>query len=365
MPTEVNFKQINMPQQVRPGEELNEQTLKQFLKEQGLISSTESELQVSQFKNGFSNLTYQLDIEKKELVLRRPPQGAIKRGHDMGREFKVLSGLNKGFTKVPEVYVFSENLDIIGAPFYIMEKINGIIVTAREAKKRQIKAEDFPKIAESWLNTFVELHQLDYKALGLADLGKPEKYVARQVANWSKQYLHAATEEISEAQKVMTWLDAHQPTKYDFSLIHNDYKYDNVVFENEEWQEIKAILDWEMCTLGDPLMDLGTSIAYWSMPTDSPMILQGWPSPTSMEGNPGRNELVEKYAQKSGREINNLVFYYAFGLFKIAVIVQQIYYRYSKGLTTDPRFANLNHATRLFLTMAWQAISKNRIEQLL
>jgi len=353
-----------MAQKVRKGEELNEVNLKAFLQQNNLIENIESDWDVSQFSTGFSNLTYLLKLEGKEYVLRRPPVGAIKRGHDMGREFKVLSGLNKTFTKVPKVYAYTEDADIIGASFYVMEKIDGIILSAREAKKRQISPHDFPTIADSWLDTFVELHQVDYKAIGLGDLGRPEGYVNRQVTNWGKQYLKAATDEIPEAHKVMEWLKENQPKEYNHSLIHNDYKYDNIVFADETWKEVNAVLDWEMCTLGDPLMDLGTSIAYWSMASDADIIVNGWPSPTTMEGNPGRTELVEAYAKKSGRSINNLVFYYAYGLFKIAVIVQQIYYRYHKGLTNDERFANLNHATKLFCLMAWQSIQKNRIEKL-
>ena len=353
-----------MAQKVRKGEELNEVNLKNFLQKQNLIEDTKSELEVSQFSIGFSNLTYLLKIENKELVLRRPPAGAIKRGHDMGREFKVLSGLNKGFSKAPKAYVYTEDPNIIGASFYIMEYVKGIILSAKEAKKRNIAATEFPTIANSWLETFVELHQLDYAALGLNDLGKPNGYVERQVSNWGKQYLKAATEEIPEAHKVMAWLEKNQPKEYNFSLIHNDYKYNNVVFKDDSWQELNAILDWEMCTLGDPLMDLGTSLASWSMASDHPMLIAGLPSPTTMAGNPSRMEIVENYAQKSGQSIKHLVFYYAYGLFKFAVIVQQIYYRYHKGLTTDERFAHLNQATRLFCLMAWQAIEKKKIENL-
>ena len=353
-----------MAQKVRKGEELKEESLKVFLQKNQLIEDIKSELEVSQFSTGFSNLTYLLKIEGKELVLRRPPVGAIKRGHDMGREFKVLSGLNEGFPKAPKVYVYTEDMDVIGASFYVMEKIDGIILSAREAKKRQIPPEDFKTIADSWLNTFVELHALDYESVGLGDLGRPNGYVERQVLNWGKQYLKAATEEIPVAHGVMQWLDKNQPKEYSHSLIHNDYKYDNVVFKDDTWKEVRAVLDWEMCTLGDPLMDLGMSIAYWSMASDGGMIVKGLPSPTVMEGNPGRREIVEMYAQKSGRSIDNLVFYYAFGLFKLAVIVQQIYYRYHHGKTSDERFKDLNKATKLFCTMAWQSIQKNRIEKL-
>ncbi len=351
-----------MPQKVRKGEELNEKTLNKFLQENKLIKDRKSELNVTQFATGFSNLTYLLNIEGKQLVLRRPPVGAIKRGHDMGREFKVLSGLNKGFAKAPKAYVYTADEAIIGAPFYVMEYVDGVILSRKEAKKRAVLASDFAIVADSWLNTFVDLHRFDYEAVGLGDLGRPKGYVERQVLNWGKQYLRAATEEIPEAEKVMAWLEANQPRQYDFSLIHNDYKYDNVVFKEGDWAAIRAILDWEMCTLGDPLMDLGTSLAYWTMPTDNELVLKSWPSPTTLDGNPSRQELVELYGEKSGRSVKNLIFYYAYGLFKVAVIVQQIYYRYNKGLTTDERFANLNQATRLFCSMAWQAIQRKRIE---
>ena len=353
-----------MIQKVRKGEELNEQTLKAFLQQNDLIEDANSKLKIAQFSTGFSNLTYLLQIEGKELVLRRPPFGAVKRGHDMSREYKVLSGLNKVFTKAPKVYTYTDDNGVIGASFYIMERVEGIILSAREAFNRNIPADEFPIIANSWLDTFVELHDVDYEQAGLGDLGRPEGYVERQVRNWGKQYLKAATDEISAARKVMEWMEKHQPTEYEHRLIHNDYKYDNIVFSDDSWTTVQAVLDWEMCTLGDPLMDLGTSLAYWSMASDHERIVKGFPSPTAILGNPSRTEIVEMYAQKSGRNINNLVFYYAYGLFKVAVIVQQIYYRYHKGLTTDPRFAELNKATQLFCAMAWQAIQKNRIEKL-
>ena len=354
-----------MAQNVRKGEELQEAPLKEFLYSNGLITDSNASIEITQFKNGFSNLTYLLEFGNQSLVLRKPPLGAIKRGHDMGREFKVLSGLNKGFPQAPKALAYSEDASVIGSSFYIMEKIEGIILSVREAKKRNISKEEFPKISKAWMETFVELHQLDYEAIGLEDLGKPEGYVERQVRNWSKQYLKAATEEIPFAAKVMDWLEANQPRQYAHTLIHNDYKYDNVVFEDDTWSKINAVLDWEMCTLGDPLMDLGTSLAYWSTANDHPMILKGLPSPTSMAGNPSRTEVVEMYAQQSGRPIDHLIFYYAFGLFKLAVIVQQIYFRYAKGLTTDERFAKLNEATKLFFHMALQAIEKKRIDQLM
>jgi aminoglycoside phosphotransferase (APT) family kinase protein len=349
-------------QQVRKGEELPEVRLKEFLYKNELIHSLESELLIKQFTHGYSNLTYLLSIEEKEYVLRKPPVGAIKRGHDMSREFKVQSGVQKEFSKVPKMFGYTNDESVLGSEFYIMEKVEGIILNYKEAHKRNIAANEYKIIANSWLDTFTELHQLDYHAVGLSDLGRPEGYVERQVTNWGKQYLKAATEDVPEAKMVMQWIQEHQPKQYDHCLIHNDYKYDNVVFGDSSWKEITAVLDWEMATLGDPLMDLGTSLGYWTVATDHDFVKQGIPSPTIFEGNPIRSEIVALYAQKSGRDIQNIVFYYAFGLFKIAVIAQQIYYRYSKGLTTDPRFANLNKAAELCCKLALKSIKTNKID---
>lgn len=349
-------------QRVRKGEELPEKNLKKFLVEQELINSLESELLVKQFTHGYSNLTYLLIIENQEFVLRKPPVGAIKRGHDMSREFKVQCGVKNQFSKVPKMFAYTDDESVLGSEFYIMEKVNGIILNYKEAKSRNIEPDQYKKIANSWLDTFVELHQLDYKAVGLEDLGRPEGYVERQVTNWGKQYVKAATEDVPAAKQVMQWMEENKPKDYEHCLIHNDYKYDNVVFADASWQEISAVLDWEMATLGDPLMDLGTSLGYWTVASDHDFVKQGIPSPTVFEGNPIRSENVELYANKSGKDIQNIVFYYAFGLFKIAVIAQQIYYRYNKGLTTDPRFANLNKASELCCNLAMKAIQTKSID---
>ncbi|MCK5442125.1 MAG: phosphotransferase family protein [Maribacter sp.] len=349
---------------VRKGEELHEENLKRFLMGQGLIKDEKSALTVSQFYNGYSNLTYLLKIEDIEYVLRRPPFSAPKRGHDMGREFKVLHHLHEVFNKTPKVYVHTNDTAILGAPFYIMDKVDGIILTANEAKEQKVSPSEFRTIADTWLDTFVELHQVDYKAAGLETLGRPEGYVERQVVNWGKQYLAAATNNVPAAQKVMSWMQDHQPKQYQYSLIHNDFKYDNVVFADTQWKEVAAILDWEMCTLGDPLMDLGTSLGYWTSVNDPDFMKYGLPSPTVMQGNPSRSEIVQQYALKSRREVDHLTFYFAYGLFKIAVIAQQIYYRFKNGHTTDSRFAQLNKVSALCCDTAWQAIQKDKIDNL-
>jgi aminoglycoside phosphotransferase (APT) family kinase protein len=338
--------------------------LMQYLYEKELITDLKSSIETKRFSGGLSNLTYLLKVENKEFVLRRPPFGAIKRGHDMEREFKVLSNLHSEFKKIPKVHAFNHDESIIGAPFYIMERSNGIILNLSEAKKRNISPKEFKTISNTWLDTFVELHQVDYKAAGLGDLGKPEGYVERQITNWSKQYKKAKTEDILESNKVIKWLEANQAKEYAFSLIHNDFKYDNMMFKDNLWQEINTVFDWEMCTLGDPLMDLGTSLSYWVTEDDLDPLKEGLASPTIFKGNPNRLEIVELYSKKSGVRVNNLVFYYVYGLFKLAVIVQQIYFRYHKGYTTDKRFKNLNKHTQLLFTIAWQAVQKNKIDNL-
>lgn len=345
-------------------EALQLDNLKLFLFKHDLIKDVKSDIKTRRFSGGYSNLTYLLLIENKEYVLRRPPFGAVKRGHDMSREYKVLSNLYASFSKIPKAYVFTEDLAVIGAPFYIMEKANGIILDYKEAKKRAVNSSDFKTISNTWLDTFVALHNVDYKAVGLEDLGKPEGYTKRQITNWAKQYEKAKTDIIPESEKVIKWLQDNQPKTHDNCLIHNDFKYDNVMFKDDSWTEINTVLDWEMCTLGDPLMDLGTSLSYWITEDDTDALKKGLPSPTIFKGNPNRTEIVELYSKKSDRPINNLVFYYVYGLFKLSVIVQQIYFRYHKGHTTDKRFEHLNKHTRLLFTIAWQSIQKNKIDDL-
>ncbi len=356
----------NLTSQIRdvlPGEEINGEILEVILEKASLLPTNNAEIKVQQFSSGFSNLTYLIQVEDKEYVLRRPPFGAIKRGHDMAREYKVLNALNGHFDKVPQVYFFDLE-ELLGVPFYIMEKVDGIILNVNEVKKRNLSPSAFKSIYETWLDTFVELHKVDYKSIGLEDFGKPEGYVNRQVTNWSKQYVKAKTKEVPSADKVMKWMVDHQVESGHHSLIHNDFRYDNVIFRNEFWRQISAILDWEMSTVGDPLMDLGTTLAYWTIDSDPDFVKKGLPSPTVMKGNPSRIALAADYEKKSGRTIDNLVFYYVYGLFKIAVIAQQIYYRYDKGLTSDPKFATLESASENLCIMALQAIQSNQIEDL-
>jgi len=353
-----------MLQEVRKGEELDKIKISNFFFDNNLISNKNIEPNIQQYSNGYSNLTYLINFEQSNFVLRCPPKGAVKKGHDMSREYNVLSKLNTSFNKVPKTYIYSDDLSILNCPFYVMEMIDGIILTGKEVNKRNIKADDFGKISKVWLETFVELHSIDYKSIGLENLGRPKGYIDRQIEIWSNQYNIAKTTEIESADKVIKWLFENKPSSQNTSLIHNDYKYDNVVFKDENWNRINSILDWEMCTIGDPLMDLGTSIAYWTMSNDHPLILNGLKSPTIFEGNPSRSKIVELYCKKTDTKIDDFVFYYVYGLFKIAVIVQQIFFRFKKGLSSDQKFSKLDKYAKVLSDTAWQSIQKMQIENL-
>lgn len=355
---------LDQPTRVRSGEELPLETLLTYLQTQGIDISGEPE--VKQFPSGFSNLTFFLKMGGQAYVLRRPPFGAsAKGGHDMFREYRVMRDLYESFPKVPKVYHYCEDESVLGAPFYLMERVEGVILRAptHPAHVEQSEAA-YRQLSTTWLDTFVELHAVDYQAAGLGDFGRPEGYVERQITGWSKRYLKAKTEDVTEIDFVMRWLNDHIVSESAHTLIHNDYKYDNVVFPEGNWAEMKAILDWEMATVGDPLMDLGSSMAYWVNADDMPAERAMAMLPTPFAGNPSRGEIVHQYALKSGRAFDDFVFYYVYGLFKLAVVVQQIYYRYAKGHTQDKRFANLNVIAKTLCIKASLAIQKGRIDDL-
>lgn len=348
---------------IRDGEELDLGGLRAYLAEQ--LPEERGELTVEQFPSGYSNLTYLLRLGARQLVLRRPPFGAnIKSAHDMSREYRILTHLHPNWNKVPAPVLYCADESVLGAPFYLMERVQGVILRPKMPEKMIPAPPVMAGIADGLVDTLVELHGLDYRAAGLADFGRPKGYVERQIKGWTKRYRAAQTEELPEMEQVAEWLGAHLPAESPTSIIHNDYKYDNLILDADDWTRVTAVLDWEMATLGDPLMDLGTSIAYWVDPQDPEIMRELRLSPTTLPGNPTRAEVVERYAARSGRDLSNIVFYYAYGLFKVAVIVQQIYSRYRKGHTRDPRFANLNFAVRMCGAFAWQAVQKGRIDKL-
>ncbi len=331
------------PRSVRTGEELDLDNLNEYLAHQA--PDMGDVLDVRQFPGGFSNLTYWLKTATGEYVLRRPPVGAnIKGGHDMGREFRVLSLLKGNYDKIPKPVVYCESPDVLGAPFYVMSRVNGIILRAPMAQTLNIAPERMRQLSEALVDNLVAIHRLDINATGLIQLGKPDGYVQRQVEGWSKRYRNAETNLIPAMNQVGEWMHRHYPAEQAPAFLHNDYKFDNVLLApdpatNEPRPVITGVLDWEMATVGDPLMDLGATLAYWSEATDSPAYKNF--NLTWLPGNLTRQEVVARYAERSGRDLSGILFYYVFGLYKNAVIAQQIYARWKQGHSQDARFGHL------------------------
>lgn len=353
-----NSDMIDNPKEIRPGEELNLHKLKGFLAEH--LEGFNGALEISQFPSGFSNLTYLLKAGEKEYVLRRPPFGAnIKGGHDMSREFSVLSALDGVYSKSPKPILFCDDHAVMGADFYMMERVKGVILRGRPPKDIELKPELMRSISETTVDHLAELHLIDLASAGLSDFGRPEGYTQRQVDGWIGRYYKAETDKLPQMDEAAEWMKANIPEQKYVSLIHNDYKYDNLILNPNQLDEIIAVLDWEMATIGNPLMDMGTSLAYWAQASDSD-ILKPF-SLTWLPGNYTRAEFVERYAERTGFDLTDQLFYYVFGAFKIGVIIQQIYARYKKGLTQDPRFANLIYAVKACGENAVKSLERNCI----
>ncbi len=342
---------------IRTGEELNSENLQNFLTEN--LNSEVSEIEISQFPAGASNLTYLIKIGENEYVLRRPPFGnKVISAHDMSREFNVLSKLSKVYPPAPKPLIYCEDKNIIGSDFYLMERRNGLIIRGKAPKKLVDSPELQRQICENFIENLVKLHSLDYKKAGLENLGKPEGYAKRQVEGWTKRYFNAKTDEHPELEKSTKWLNENLPEETDASLVHNDYKFDNVMLNPENLTKIIAVLDWEMTTIGSPLMDFGTTLGYWMSEEAGKIMLNAPYNPRVLMENISRAELAEMYAEKSGKDLSNILYYYVFGTFKIAVIAQQIYYRYAKGFTQDRRFAVFNKSVKILGKIALNAINK-------
>jgi len=345
---------------IRQGEELNTENLQNFLREKLNVSS--DEIEISQFPGGSSNLTYCVKIGETEYVLRRPPFGnQVKSAHDMSREFNVLSKLSAVYKPAPKPLIYCNDEAIIGSEFYLMERRNGLIIRGKSPEILENSPELQRKVCESFIGNLADLHALDYEKTGLENLGKPEGYVTRQVTGWTKRYFNAKTDEHSELETAIEWLNKNIPESNGESLIHNDYKFDNVMLNPENLTEIVAVLDWEMTTIGSPLMDLGSSLAYWMSKESGNELLNMPFNPRVLMENISRAELVEIYEEKSGKKVSDMLFYYVFGTFKLAVIAQQIYFRYVKGFTKDERFANFNNFINSLGKIALHAIESGKI----
>lgn len=324
----------------------------------------DGDLTVRQFPSGFSNLTYLVTVGGRDLVLRRPPPGAdVRGGHDMGREARILSALH-GHVPVPKPLGVEASGVVLGAPFYVMERVGGVVLRSTAPEADRPDAASMAVVADAFVDTFAGLHAVDLEAVGMADFGRPEGYVRRQVDGWAQRYETAKTDDVPEVDQAFAWLDENQPPESGAALLHNDYKYDNLVLDPDRLGEVRAILDWELATVGDPLMDLGSTLGYWVEATDSPALKALALSPTWWPGNPTRDELVARYAAATGRDPGDAVVYYVYGLVKLAVIAQQIYARWKAGHAADPRFEHLVHTVRACGDAAVRAVARGRLSNL-
>lgn len=347
---------------VRAGEELDLAVLDCYLREQlsGQASETETaKIEIEQFPGGHSNLTYLIRFDDQEFVLRRPPVGPVApTAHDMPREYKLLSVINPHFPLAPKPVLLCEDTSIIGAPFYLMERRRGFIVRFKVPTQIGENLALRRRLSETVVDTLVALHAVDIHSTGIVNIGKPAGFVARQVRGWAERWQRSKTGELAEMDQVIQWLvDRIPPDSDNATIVHNDFKLDNLMLADDDPSRVVAVLDWEMCTVGDPLVDVGLLLTYWTM--------NGGGSGTSAESNnslravtngPGwmrREEMIERYETKTGRDLSRIAFYEAFARFKVAVVIQQIYFRYVKGQTSDERFRNFD---QLVLELARDAL---------
>lgn len=344
----------------RRGEELNTAALSDYLTEHFDLSA--GGLRIEQFASGASNLTYLLTFNDKDFVLRRPPFGnTVKTAHDMRREFDVLSKLSLAYTPAPRPLLFCSDETVIGSEFYLMERRHGLILRGDVPKILDESPELQQSVCESFIANLARLHNVDLREAGLAELGKPDGYVRRQVNGWSKRYFAAKTDEHAELERAIEWLNIDIPAESGIAIVHNDYKFDNIMLDPDDLNSVTAVLDWEMATVGDPLMDLGTTLGYWMSPDAGAEMMKMPFNPSDLMERVSRSDLAQIYAEHSGRDISNILFYYVFGTVKVAVIAQQIYARFRKGLTNDERFAHFDILIKALGRIAIHAIDTKHI----
>jgi aminoglycoside phosphotransferase (APT) family kinase protein len=301
---------------------------------------------IQQFLGGASNLTYLISYGNRDMVLRKPPAGVkAKSAHDMLREARVMAALKPHYPFVPAILATCGDNAVLGSDFYVMERLHGIILRRDLPADLGLDEAGVRRLCLGFINRLVELHQVDPSQPDVAAIGKGEGYIARQVTGWSGRWRQALTEDTDPCEDVMAWLAHKQPAgEIAICVVHNDYRFDNVVLDPAHPLDIIGVLDWEMTTLGDPLMDLGGSLAYWVEADDDPMFHASRRQPSHVPGMLTRRELVAYYAQRSGWSVANFDFYEVFGLFRLTVIIQQIYRRFVLGQTTNPRFADFGRA---------------------
>jgi aminoglycoside phosphotransferase (APT) family kinase protein len=354
---------LDEPEEAREEERLDPERLRPFLAK---ALGAPGPIEVLQFREGHSNLTYLVKAGGREAVLRRAPFGVqVKSAHDMRREFTILSALQGHYPPAPRPIAFCDDESIIGARFYLMERVRGVVLRRDGSRSGlPLTPAQLRATSTALVDNLVRLHAVDLQASGLAALGRPEGYLVRQVSGWTDRWNRARTEEVPDLESAAAWLGRNVPPQGGAALVHNDYKYDNVVLDPADPTRIVAVLDWEMATVGDPLLDLGNTAAYWIDADDPEEMRQRAYGPTFLPGSLSRSEVVERYAERSGRETGPLLFPYVFGLFRLAVIVQQIYRRFVEGHTRDPRFGTMSQWVRILAGQASRALEKGRIHGL-
>jgi aminoglycoside phosphotransferase (APT) family kinase protein len=340
---------------VRPDEQLDVAAVAAYLR--GRLPGSEAPLELLQFPGGHANLTYLLTFGgAHEYVLRRPPLGPVApRSHDMVREFRALSALGPFFPPAPRVFVLCEDPTVIGAPFFVMERRNGIVV--RRTMPPEIPDEPAirRRIGEAAIDCLADLHAVPVAGTAVAGLGKPEGFVERQIRGWAERWQRAQTEELPAMTALAEWLIARIPPPTPPTVVHNDFKLDNMMLDAADPGRIVAVLDWDMTTLGDPLIDVGTLLGYWPQADDPPERLAIAMQPTYLDGFPTRAELIARYAARSGRDLGSIVFFEIFALFKLAVVLQQIFVRFVRGQTKDERFAAMGESVRRLAEIALES----------
>lgn len=322
---------------VRPGEELDVAAVDRWLKQQA--GDLTGQPKVTQYSGGASNWTYRLEYSNRDLILRRPPAGTKAAGaHDMAREYNIQNQLKAVYPMVPSMVALCQDSSVLGCDFYVMERIAGIIPRANLPRDLDFTAPRVRELCLNVLDQLIALHQADYHAAGLDSMGKGAGYCKRQVEGWDGRYEKSLTWNVPRYRKVRAWLKVQTPEDSRTCIIHNDWRFDNVVLSAQEPTRVIGVLDWELATLGDPLMDLGCMLAYWVQPDDNLLLRAARRQPTHLPGMLMRSEVVEYYLKKTDLKVDNWVFYEVFGLFRLAVIAQQIYYRYHKKQTNNPAF---------------------------
>ncbi|GAB5382039.1 MAG: phosphotransferase family protein [Aliiglaciecola sp.] len=344
---------------VRRGEELDLQKLNPWLVEQ--LGDVSGIPEVTQYSGGASNWTYCLAYPEKEIILRRAPKGTKAKGaHDMGREYRLQKALKPVYPYVPEMLAHSNDDSLIGSEFYVMEKFTGLIPRKNLPRGVSLDKAQTRELCLKALDSLIELHQVDYKAANLEHLGKGVGYTQRQIEGWTARYSKAKTWNVPKAKYVMNWLRNNIPANEHICITHNDFRFDNLVLDAEQPTNILGVLDWELATLGDPLMDLGNSLAYWVEAGDDRIAKGTRRQPTHLDGMLTRQEVIDYYLQKTGFKVDDFTFYEVYGLFRLAAIAQQIYYRYHHKQTDNPAFKNIWFFVHYLLWRCKKAIKRGQ-----